>query len=193
MLAIRNVSSATATLLASPVEHSLDALPVLVSRPKLSRAQSGHLSVASSKTVVFECCVTSNTRRVLCPSLVAREISVALRRVQGCNGPRHSRNRDSDRRHCAAAGICRRRSVGREESPTASSLPKWTLSARRERANWDSSLMDVTEDQSQFKRHLAISPLTLTLSPLREEGNRSGSRSKLRPVTCSRDTLIIPQ
>ena len=183
-------SGVSATSPASQAEHSLDGLLAPASRVKLFYAQSGPLSVASSKTVLSKCLVISSTHPAPCLSLVGLESRVALHQAQGCSALWQNRNRDNAHQPCAVVGTCKRRSAGRGELPTAFSRPTWIFYAGCERGNGDSSLVGLTKDLLQFKRLLAISPLTLTLSPLRGEGNRSGRPGKLRTRTRCRRTLI---
>jgi hypothetical protein len=186
-----DVSSASVISLVWSAANYQDVQPATANPPKSYRARTGRLSVASSKIVGSECCAISSNRRALGLSLGAPENRAALRPTQGCSAPQRKRNRGNDRRHCAGAGTCMRRSVDPGESPRVFSRPKWIFSAEPGRVNWDSSPLDLTENQLQFKRHLVISPLTLTLSPLRGEGIRGGSRSKLRSIKCRRSTPIL--
>jgi hypothetical protein len=132
-LASQDSSTASVISRASQVERPLGAPPAPASPPKSFHAQNVHLSVASSKIAVFECCVTSSTRLAPCLPSGARETRVVHRRARGCNAPARSRNRDNARQLCAVVGICKLRNDDRGEWPTASSRPKW-LFCRRARA-----------------------------------------------------------
>jgi hypothetical protein len=59
--------------------------------------------------------------------------------------------------------------------PTISFPPKWISCAGRGRWSWGSRRNDLADGFQIFKRLLAFSPLTLTLSPLRGEGTAAGN------------------
>ena len=167
-------SNAWATSPASPVEHFPDALLVPANPPRSYHVQTGHLSVANSKTAWSQCSVTSNTRLAPCLPPVDQGNHAASHPVQDCNVPQRKRNQDSAHQLCAVAGICKRKSAGLEGRPTNSFLPTWICAAGYGRVNWDSSQTDLTNRPAQFKPSWLLSPLTLALSPLRGEGIRSG-------------------
>jgi len=127
-----------------------------------------------------------------CPALAAQANRAASHQVPGCNAPRHKRNRDSAARPCVVAGTCKRKSAGRGEWPTVSSRPTWILCGGHGRASWDSSRAGLAKCSGQFKRCWFFPPLTLALSPLRGEGMRYDSLSKLRIATSSRNAHTLP-
>jgi hypothetical protein len=162
------IASATASVY--PAGYSLDAAPAPASHPKWRPAQSARPSIENSKNAASECSAISSNHRAVYPLPAAQEIHVVRRPVPDCIALRRKRNRASVRRPDAAAGICKRRSAGRAESPTVSSPPKWNFSAERGKWNWDSSSVGLMDELFQFKVLFAFPPLTLALSPLRGEG-----------------------
>ena len=175
----------------SPAEYSPDAPPAPANLPRSCRARIEHPSIASSRIAAFQCCAISNTLHAFCLRLVAQENRVARHPVPGCNAPQHKRNQGSAHRPYAVAGTCRRRSDGPGESPTASSRPKWTSCASDEQRSWDSRRTDLAKLPVQFKRCGLLSPLTLSLSPLRGEGIRRDDRSKFEIATCRRSAYTF--
>lgn len=163
-------SSVLAGELVSAAKYFPDAAHATASRTKSSRAQSAHPSIANSKTAASGCFAFSNMPRVACPSPVVPGIRAGRRPVPDCSVPRRRKNRDNVCRLDADAGICRRKSAGRAESPTTFFPPRWIFSARHGKGKPDSLRNYLTGLLFQFKRLFSFSPLTLTLSPLRGEG-----------------------
>jgi hypothetical protein len=166
--------SASAASPVFPAASCPDATHAPAGPPKSSPESSARPSVENSKSASSECCATSNTHRELYPSLAAREGHAGGHRVPNCSGLRHNKSPDGVRRPCVAAGTYRQKTCGHAESPTASFLPTSPFCEAHGQFGWKSSRADLAEQVLRFKGRFAISPLTLTLSPLRGEGPAIG-------------------
>lgn len=182
-------SGALPDALAVLVEYFPNGLLAPANLPKWFLVRTARLVTENSKTVESGYCGIASSHRGLRLLLVVQETRVAHRRVLDCSGLRRNRDRGNGPQSCAAAEICRRQIVGRAESPTVASQPRWISSAMRGQGCWGSLANDLVGALPRFKRLFAFSPLTLTLSPLRGEGIH-GARLK-RTSDAVRDTQYL--
>ena len=160
--------------------HWPDAAPVPADPTRLCLERNARRAVGDSKTAGSRCFVTVDTRHVFGPCSAEVETRVGARPIRGCNGPRHSRNPGSVRPACVVGGTCSPRIAGRGECAIAFSRPKGLSRAVREQLAERSSRNGIRHHHTILKRLAALSPLTLTLSPLRGEGKTISACQDIR-------------
>ena len=171
---------ASAAVPVSPAEDFPCAVLGPANPPRSCPAQTERPSVVNSKTAASGCCATSDTHRAPRPSPDVPGNRAGHHRVRGCNALRRNRDRGNVPPLYVVAGICRLRIAGRAEWPITFFPPRWISCEALGQDRWDSSALDLTEGLLRFKRWIAHSPLTLTLSPLRGEGTAFTRRGNVR-------------